>query len=86
MAVADYIDFSDFYLQACVVCIILAPTIWNILARIEYFTHIITKIACGNKYLGCYLLTAWIFSFSIFRDYMYVPVSSHAEAPFCRRA
>eukprot|EP00762_Andalucia_godoyi_P001677 ANDGO_07089.mRNA.1 Phosphatidyl-N-methylethanolamine N-methyltransferase len=50
---------------------VLAPTIWNILARIEYYTHLLTKIAFGSRYLGCYLLAAWIFSFSIYRDYVF---------------
>mmetsp|Transcript_20042 Transcript_20042/g.34471 ORF Transcript_20042/g.34471 Transcript_20042/m.34471 type:complete len:235 (-) Transcript_20042:134-838(-) len=54
----------------CVLIIVACPTIWNILARLEYKTHIITR-CFGSKYLGCYALAAWIFLFSLYRDYRF---------------
>lgn len=65
---SSYIDFSQPSLRIAVLLIVLAPTIWNILARLEYYTHILTKLFCGNKKLGCYALALYIFSFSAFRD------------------
>lgn len=65
------IDFSDPLLWRAVACIIAAPLIWNILARLEYKTHLLTFLACGNKYLGCYCLAIWIFCFSSYRDFMF---------------
>lgn len=46
------------------------PIFWNIVARAEYNTHFLTKIAGGAK-TGCYLLAITIFSLGIFRDYLY---------------
>ena len=68
--IEQYINYKhqDFLIAA--LAIIAAPVIWNILARIEYYTHLLTKLACGSKYLGCYVLAAYIFSFSSYRDYL----------------
>ena len=65
------IDFSDKNLFISIGVIIITPIIWNILARIEYYTHLLTKLACGNKYLGCYILAVYVFGFSLFRDYIF---------------
>jgi methylene-fatty-acyl-phospholipid synthase len=32
---------------------------------------VLTKLAGGNRYLGCYILAVTIFSLGIFRDYLY---------------
>tara|TARA_R110002050_G_scaffold298648_2_gene462362 strand:+ start:690 stop:1322 length:633 start_codon:yes stop_codon:yes gene_type:complete len=69
---ARYIDFNDEQLWFSAATVIAAPVIWNILARLEYFTHILTKIFLGSPYLGCYALAVWIFSFSLFRDYQFM--------------
>eukprot|EP00689_Sawyeria_marylandensis_P001285 EC821304.1.p1 GENE.EC821304.1~~EC821304.1.p1 ORF type:complete len:182 (+),score=42.81 EC821304.1:57-548(+) len=37
----------------------------------EYYYHVITKACNGNKHLGVYLLAAWIFCFSFFRDILF---------------
>jgi methylene-fatty-acyl-phospholipid synthase len=65
------VDFSQPSLHYALLIVFLAPTIWNILARIEYNTHLLTKLACGNKYWGCYMLAVWIFFFSLYRDYVF---------------
>eukprot|EP00824_Muranothrix_gubernata_P007999 TRINITY_DN20216_c0_g1_i1.p2 TRINITY_DN20216_c0_g1~~TRINITY_DN20216_c0_g1_i1.p2 ORF type:complete len:217 (+),score=23.32 TRINITY_DN20216_c0_g1_i1:194-844(+) len=66
----QYIDFSQFSLQFALFVICLAPLIWNVLARMEYRTHILTKwVGMGNRHVACYGLALYIFSFSSFRDY-----------------
>ncbi|KAG2392254.1 hypothetical protein C9374_012506 [Naegleria lovaniensis] len=67
----QYIDLSDKNLHYVAGVTILAPIIWNVLARIEYHTRLLTKLACGNAQLGCYMLAVYIFSFSLFRDYLF---------------
>jgi len=37
----------------------------------EYRNKILTKLAGGNAYLGCYILAVTIFSLGIFRDFLY---------------
>merc|ERR1711976_690342 len=64
------VDFQDPAFRWAAAVIVLCPLIWNTLARIEYYTHTLTKLACGNRYWGCYALAVWIFSFSLYRDYM----------------
>lgn len=51
-------------------CIAFNPIFWNIAARLEYNTHILTKLS-GGAYNGCYLLAVTIFSLGIYRDYIY---------------
>ena len=67
----QYLDFSDKNLFIAIGVIIITPVVWNILARIEYYTHLLTKLACGNRYLGCYILAVYVFGFSLFRDYLF---------------
>jgi phosphatidylethanolamine N-methyltransferase len=57
-------------IKAVIVCV-LTPVIWNIVARLEFYTHILTKIACNNKYIGAYALAVYIFTFSLYRDYLF---------------
>ena len=65
------IDIDSPVLLITLSLIVLAPLIWNTLARLEYYTHILTKIFFGNKYWGCYALALWIFFFSLYRDFWY---------------
>jgi methylene-fatty-acyl-phospholipid synthase len=71
MSLDSFIDFQDPKLHAAALVIPLCPLIWNILARAEFYTKILTKLALGNRYLGCYLLATWIFCFSLYRDYLF---------------
>ncbi|KAK9463255.1 phospholipid methyltransferase-domain-containing protein [Lipomyces oligophaga] len=66
-----YIDLSQKSLLISAASILFNPTFWNIVARLEYKTHILTKIAFGKPYFGCYLLAVTIFSLGILRDYLY---------------
>jgi len=66
----DYIDYTKPSFLHALVCILIAPIIWNIIARLEFYTHFLTKIT-RSPYYGCYLLALWIFCFSLYRDVMY---------------
>jgi len=66
----EYIDFSQQSLWISAASIAFNPTFWNIAARQEYHSKIITKIF-QNPYYGCYALGATIFSLGIFRDALY---------------
>lgn len=46
------------------------PTFWNVVARTEYNTHFLTKLAGGAR-RGCYLLALTIFSLGLFRDWLF---------------
>lgn len=77
MEVLKLVDFQDTKFIYAVASIIAAPLIWNILARLEFYTHILTKLAFGNKYWGCYVLAVYIFSFSLFRDHLILQAVQH---------
>ncbi|CAN6605302.1 phosphatidyl-N-methylethanolamine N-methyltransferase [Trichomonascus vanleenenianus] len=65
------IDITQPSFQLAAASIVFNPTYWNIVARAEYSTKILTKLAFGNRKLGCYLLAISIFSLGILRDYLY---------------
>ncbi|CAH6723538.1 phosphatidyl-N-methylethanolamine N-methyltransferase [[Candida] jaroonii] len=67
--IQDYINIDEKLLFS-LGCIAFNPIFWNIVARLEYNTHFLTKI-CGGAYNGCYLLALTIFSLGIYRDYVY---------------
>lgn len=69
--ILDFIDYTKPSFLHALVCIVIAPIIWNTIARLEYYTHFLTKIA-RSPYTGCYILALWIFSFSLYRDYVCV--------------
>lgn len=54
-----------------IVCISFNPIFWNIVARLEYKTHFLTKICFNSAKLGCYVLAITIFSLGIYRDHVY---------------
>ncbi|CDF35604.1 Phosphatidylethanolamine N-methyltransferase [Chondrus crispus] len=51
--------------------ILLQPIIWNVLARLEHYTRILSK-AFGSPVRGTYALGLWIFAGGIYRDLMFV--------------
>ncbi|CCF60612.1 hypothetical protein KAFR_0K02560 [Kazachstania africana CBS 2517] len=65
------IDFHDCYFQKSLLFIVFNPVFWNIVARLEYSTHFLTKLAGGNAKRGCYLLAIIIFTLGIGRDLMF---------------
>ncbi|CAN3356358.1 phosphatidyl-N-methylethanolamine N-methyltransferase [Diutina catenulata] len=66
---AQFVDWTP-ELQFAVACITFNPVYWNIVARMEYNTHILTKIFQRAKY-GCYFLAFTIFTLGIYRDHVY---------------
>ncbi|RCK64735.1 Phosphatidyl-N-methylethanolamine N-methyltransferase [Candida viswanathii] len=60
----------DNQLYYAIACISFNPIFWNIVARLEYNTHFLTKLA-GSAKTGCYILAATIFSLGIYRDHVY---------------
>ncbi|CAL9737457.1 phosphatidyl-N-methylethanolamine N-methyltransferase [Monosporozyma servazzii] len=73
------IDIRDKYFQYSVAFIIFNPIFWNVVARLEYNTHFITKLA-GSAKTGCYLLAATIFSLGVGRDLIFDQALKHQEA------
>lgn len=67
----DVVDFGEPAFQRAAFLIVIAPVFWNCLARLEYRTHLLTKLAGGNRYYGCYALAVWIFFFSLYRDFRF---------------
>ncbi|OWB58792.1 hypothetical protein B5S28_g4871 [[Candida] boidinii] len=65
-----YDQFIETYWKLAISLLTIAfnPIFWNIAARLEYKTHILTKLAFGKPKLGCYMLAATIFSLGIYRD------------------
>ncbi|CAF2061366.1 unnamed protein product [Rotaria magnacalcarata] len=63
------IRFNDSDLHYTCFIIILCPLVWNIFARLCY-ALIPKKTSKYKRYIVCYLLTIWIFSFSSYRDYL----------------
>ncbi|CAO3669536.1 hypothetical protein G6F70_000601 [Rhizopus microsporus] len=67
----DWIDFSQPSLYFSLAHILFNPIFWNTAARAEYNSKILTKLAGGNAYRGCYGLAVTIFTLGITRDYLY---------------
>ncbi|KAG7665744.1 OPI3 [[Candida] subhashii] len=65
----NYININSELLFA-IGCIAFNPIFWNIVARLEYSTHFLTKLA-GSAKRGCYLLAITIFGLGIYRDHVY---------------
>ncbi|RKF77728.1 Phosphatidyl-N-methylethanolamine N-methyltransferase [Golovinomyces cichoracearum] len=53
------------------ISILFNPIFWNYIARQEYRSKCLTKLAGGNSRLACYLLGLTIFSLGIIRDLLY---------------
>lgn len=64
-----YVRVDD-QLKYALACIAFNPIFWNIAARLEYKTKVITKLTGGARN-GCYLLALTIFSLGIYRDQVY---------------
>ncbi|BGP42749.1 Phosphatidyl-N-methylethanolamine N-methyltransferase [Rhodotorula kratochvilovae] len=70
-ALSSYVDLSQKSLWVAVGSICFNPLFWNIVARQEYRNKVLTKLAFGKPYLGCYLLGVTIFGLGILRDHLY---------------
>ncbi|CEQ42323.1 SPOSA6832_04110, partial [Sporobolomyces salmonicolor] len=67
----NYVDFSQQSLWIATASILFNPLFWNIVARQEYNHKVLTKLAFGKPYWGCYALALTIFSLGILRDHLY---------------
>ncbi|AMD21566.1 HFL290Wp [Eremothecium sinecaudum] len=67
--IAD-IRSDDRYFALAAFFIAFNPIYWNIVGRLEYKTHFITKIL-GSKKRGCYLFAFSIFTLGLVRDYYF---------------
>jgi phosphatidylethanolamine N-methyltransferase len=68
--VGPYINLDDPILHLALAAITFNPVFWNIAARLEYKTHILTRIFCGSAKIGCYFLAIVIFGLAIVRDWI----------------
>eukprot|EP00030_Apusomonadida_sp_AF-17_P001265 a1814_461.p1 GENE.a1814_461~~a1814_461.p1 ORF type:complete len:234 (-),score=78.80 a1814_461:24-689(-) len=64
-------DFSAPTFWIACASIIFNPTWWNIVARLEYRSQLLTRLACGSKYAGCYGLAFAIFTLGLLRDWLF---------------
>lgn len=70
-ALTQWVDLSQPSLQIAAAQILFNPLFWNIAARSEYNTKIITNLFGGNRLYGCYALAVTIFAMGLFRDFLY---------------
>ncbi|SPO05033.1 probable OPI3 - methylene-fatty-acyl-phospholipid synthase [Cephalotrichum gorgonifer] len=71
LAISDLVDLDQRSLYISAFSIMFNPLFWNIVARQEYRTRILTRIFAGNSRAACYFLAATIFSLGLVRDYVY---------------
>jgi len=73
------INWDDHVFLRCLCLVIAAPLIWNIVAR-TIRSILPKRTSTTIRYLICYALTIWIFSFSTFRDiYFHRSVESQPQ-------
>lgn len=65
-----HVDLSDVALSRALLAVLLAPLIWNFIARFEYYTRILSKLFF-RPIIATYALAAWIFFFSLYRDALF---------------
>lgn len=64
------IDLADAALSRALLVIAAAPLIWNVVGQAEYRTRAVSRMF--GKYGGAYMLAAWIFCFSLYRDMLFL--------------
>eukprot|EP01104_Vermistella_antarctica_P009842 TRINITY_DN257_c0_g2_i1.p1 TRINITY_DN257_c0_g2~~TRINITY_DN257_c0_g2_i1.p1 ORF type:complete len:228 (-),score=59.26 TRINITY_DN257_c0_g2_i1:366-1049(-) len=69
--ISDVIILSAPTLWFCLASLVFAPLWWNITARFEYRTKLLTKLAFGNARVGCYIMAILIFSLGLERDWAF---------------
>lgn len=68
--VLSSIDFCEPTLQIALFFVILNPLFWNTCSRLEFYTHIFTKLA-GSRRIACYIHAATIFALGMVRSYFF---------------
>jgi phosphatidylethanolamine N-methyltransferase len=64
------VNWTEYHFLLSVASICFNPIFWNVMARLEYKTHFLTKM-WGSPYRGCYFLAVVIFSLGLLRDQLY---------------
>ncbi|CAH0407127.1 unnamed protein product [Chilo suppressalis] len=64
------IDFCESTLKTSIFFVAFNPIFWNIISRLEYYTHFLTKLT-RNPRTGCYVLAVTIFSLGLVRNYFF---------------
>jgi len=67
--VVEMISDPSFLISA--VAIILIPIWWNVTARLEYHTQVLSRLWCGNRLLAAYSLALAIFVVSNVRTWLF---------------
>lgn len=75
----ETVNYQDAALKIALFFVAFNPIYWNIVARLEYSTHFLTKIA-GSANRGCYVLALSIFCLGIARDYFFEQALRSQEA------
>lgn len=65
--VLNDVNFCTESFALALVAVFLAPFLWNLLGRLEYYTRALSSVFLGRR-SGCTVLAAWIFFFSLYRD------------------
>jgi hypothetical protein len=63
--------WTEYHFLLALASICFNPIFWNVVARLEYKTHFLTKL-WGSPYRGCYFLAVVIFSLGLIRDRLYI--------------
>lgn len=61
------VDECDPLLGCAILVIFLAPFIWNVLGRLEFYTGVLSSLFVRPR-IGAAVLAVWIFCFSLYRD------------------
>lgn len=64
------VDWTEYHFLVALASICFNPIFWNVMARLEYKTHFLTRM-WGSPYSGCYFLAVVIFSLGLLRDQLY---------------
>ena len=64
------VNLEDMYLWLFIGITVFNPFYWNIVARLEYKNHFLTRLF-GTKELACYIFALTIFGLGLLRDYLF---------------
>ncbi|XP_032618687.1 phosphatidylethanolamine N-methyltransferase [Chelonoidis abingdonii] len=64
----SYVKLTDSTFAAAVLCIAFNPLFWNVVARWEHKTRVLSRV-CGSPYTACYCLGAVILLLNFIRSH-----------------
>ncbi|XP_077683930.1 phosphatidylethanolamine N-methyltransferase isoform X5 [Eretmochelys imbricata] len=65
-----YVKMTDSTFAAAVLCIAFNPLFWNVVARWEHKTRVLSRV-CGSPYTACYCLGAVILLLNFIRSHCF---------------